>query len=159
MVHARVQIDRAFRLAVPVEAAWALLSDVPAWGMLFPHVTLVEPTEVGDPGSGGAFRWRLEPLGPPGGRVETVYACRYDARPETHTLAWTPIVGVGTAQFAGSCALTAHSDATSGVLTMDATLEIPAPSFVRAIVQPAVAFEMERMVGTFLDRLAATLEG
>ncbi len=158
MVHARVQIDRAFRLAAPVEAAWALMADVPAWGALFPHVVRVEPAEVDRPGSGGAFLWRMEPLGPPGGRVETVYACRYDAHPDTHTLAWTPVAGVGTAQFAGSCALAADGGSTAGTLVMDATLEIPAPSFVGGIVQMAVSLEMERMVGTFLDRLAATLE-
>lgn len=163
MVRVTTQIERAFRLAVPVEDAWALLADVPAWGALFPHVILVEPFETDLPGT--AFLWRMEPLGPPGGRVETVYACRYDAQPESHTLTWTPIPDVGTAQFAGSCALAAEpapSDAsgtaTTGRLQMDATLEIPAPSFVRGIVQMAVSLEMERMVGTFLDRLAATLE-
>lgn len=155
MVHAHTQIDRAFRLPAPVEAAWALLADVPRWGVLFPQVVSVEPFEhAGHP---AAFVWRMAPMGPPGGRVETVYACQYHAQPDAQTLTWTPITDVGTAQFAGWCALRADGAATAGTLHLDATLEIPAPSFVRAIVQPAVALEMGRMTDTFIDRLGQAL--
>ncbi len=160
MVRVPVQITRQLRLPAPVERAWALLADVPAWGRLFPQVVSVEPFEPaaglrqsdGEP----AFLWRMAPMGPPGGRVETVYACRYH-QPGDHTLRWTPIDGVGTARFAGSCALAASGDATTGTLRLDATLDIPAPSFVRAVVQPAVEFEMGRMTDTFIERLRATL--
>ena len=156
MVHATAHIQRRFRLAAPVEAAWALLTDVPRWGVLFPHVESVEPA---DPGRqrGEVFVWRMAPLGPPGGRVETVYACRYAAEPARHALTWTPVDGVGNARFAGSCVLRPDGEATEGTLRLDATLEIPAPSFVRAIVEPAVALEMGRMTDTFLDRLGGAL--
>ena len=168
MVRVPVQIARSFRLPAPVERAWALLADVPAWGVLFPQIVSVEPFEpaggVRQPGkpTEPAFLWRMAPLGPPGGRVETVYACRYHHAPETHTLRWTPVDGVGTAQFAGSCALRPEGDATDGdatvgTLRLDATLDIPAPSFVRAVVQPAVEFEMGRMTDTFIERLRTTL--
>ena len=165
MVHARVQIARDLRLAAPVERAWRLLADVEQWGRLFPHVVSVQPYEPGDhtrqsaaeAGSDPVFLWRMAPLGPPGGRVETVYACRYHPEPASHTLRWTPVDGVGTARFAGACALQPAGDATVGTLRLDATLEIPAPSFVRAVVQPAVEFEMGRMTDTFIERLGAAL--
>ena len=159
MIRARSQIRRDVRLAAPVERAWALLADVPRWGVLFPQVVSVQPFDP--PGGLGpadaAFLWHMAPMGPPGGRVETVYACRYHADPESHTLTWTPIEGVGTAQFDGACALAPDGDATAGTLRLDATLEIPAPSFVRAIVQPAVEIEMGRMTDTFLGRLGQAL--
>ena len=160
MVRARSQVRRDFRLGAPVDAAWALLADVPRWGALFPQVVSVEPFRPsgGLAGADAAFVWQMAPMGPPGGRVETVYACRYHADPAHHTLAWTPVEGVGTAQFEGACALAAQGDATAGTLRLDATLEIPAPSFVGAVVRPAVAAEMGRMTDTFLDRLRRALQ-
>lgn len=160
MVRATVHIDRPLALPAPLDRAWALLSDVPRWGRLFPHVVSVEPFD--DPGhpvgdARPAFVWRMEPLGPPGGRVETVYACRYHTDPDRHTLAWAPIPDVGTAQFDGACALWADGARTAGTLRLDATLEIPAPSFVRGIVQPAVALEMSRMTDVFVGRLREAL--
>ena len=155
MIRTTARVRRDFRLAAPVEAAWTLLSDVPRWGALFPHVETVEP--LADGGRQPAFVWRMAPLGPPGGRVRTVYACRYAADPETHTLTWTPVEGVGNARFDGACALRADGAATAGALRLDATLEIPAPSFVRAVVEPAVAVEMGRMTDTFLERLGRAL--
>ena len=157
MVHARSRVERQFRLGAPVEAAWELLRDVPRWGVLFPHVVSVEPFDADGP-RGEAFVWRMAPLGPPGGRVETVYACRYAADARAHTLTWTPVGGVGNARFAGSCALRADGAATTGALRLDATLEIPAPSFVRGLVEPAVALEMGRMTDAFLDRLGRALD-
>ncbi len=163
MIRAASRIQRSFQLAAPVEAAWALLADVPRWGVLFPHVASVEPFRPpghppnGDRQRGDAFVWRMAPLGPPGARVETVYACRYTAEPARHALAWAPIEGVGNAQFAGACVLEDGGDVTAGTLRLDATLEIPAPSFVRAVVEPAVAAEMGRMTDTFIGRLAAAL--
>ena len=156
MVHARSRIDRRFRLGASVEAAWALLRDVPRWGALFPGVASVGPFDAGGQ-PGESFVWRMAPMGPPGGRVETVYACRYAADPEAHTLTWTPVEDVGNARFAGSCALWADGAATAGRLQLDATLQIPAPSFVRALVEPAVALEMGRMTDTFLGRLDRAL--
>ena len=156
MIRAAARIQRSFQLAAPVEAAWALLADVPRWGVLFPHVESVEPL-ADDRQPGPAFVWRMAPLGPPGARVETVYACRYTAEPARHALSWTPVEGVGNARFAGSCVLEDGGDVTTGALRLDATLEIPAPSFVRAIVEPAVAAEMGRMTDTFIGRLDAAL--
>lgn len=160
MVRATSHIQRRFRLSASVEAAWALLADVPRWGVLFPHVEAVEPLGgLRQPGAsdGETFLWRMAPLGPPGGRVETVYACRYAAEPARHALSWVPVEDVGNARFAGACTLAADGDATTGTLRLDATLEIPAPSFVRAVVEPAVAMEMGRMTDTFLDRLDRAL--
>ena len=157
MVHATSHVRRTFRLAAPVGAAWALLADVPRWGVLFPHVETVEPLAVGDRPPGDVFIWRMAPLGPPGGRVETVYACRYAADPDAHALTWTPVDGVGNARFEGACALQPDlargDEATTGTLRLDATLAIPAPSFLKAVVEPAVALEMGRMTDTFLARL------
>lgn len=150
MITAATTVERSFRLAASPDAAWALLEDVPRWGRLFPHVEAIEPYPAGGP---DAYRWTLEPLGPPGGRVRTVYACRYRRQPGARTLSWTPIDGVGTARFEGEARLTPDGDGTAGTLRLGAALQIPAPRFVRAIVEPAVAVEMARMTDTFLGRL------
>ncbi len=150
MIEARARIERERHLSAPIEDAWAVLVDVSKWGPLFPHVDSVEPyPEAGD----NAFIWRMSPLGPPGARVRTVYACRYHPDHDTHTLTWTPVEGVGTGQFAGHCVLEDADGETHGTLLMDAMLEIPAPGFMRGVVAPLVQVEMGRMTDTFMDRL------
>lgn len=150
MIAVTAHVARAFRLDASASAAWALLRDVPRWGVLFPHVEAVEPL----PGEAGAFVWRMSPLGPPGGRVGVVYACRYAADEAARTLVWTPVEGVGNARFEGAAALVEGADGgTSGTLRLDATLHIPAPSFLRGLVEAGVTTEMGRMTDTFLGRL------
>ena len=154
MIEVRSVVDREVRLAAPLGRAWALLRDVPAWGALFPRVASVAPLPDRGP---DVFAWRMEPMGPPGGRVAVAYACRYHADPEAHRLAWTPVAGVGNAAFAGACRLWADGDATAGTLRLDSTLQIPAPRFARPLVQATLPPEMGRMTDTFLRRLDAAL--
>ncbi len=154
MIETSSRVERTFRLVATPDATWALLADVPRWGHLFPHVTAVEPFPDAGP---DAYRWAMAPLGPPGARVETVYACRYVRQPDGRVLAWTPIEGVGNARFEGEVRLRPDGEGTAGTLRLDATLQIPAPAFARAIVEPAVAFEMGRMTETFLGRLDAEI--
>jgi hypothetical protein len=107
-----------------------------------------------------AYLWRMEPMGPPGVQVRTVYACRYHRQPAARALDWAPVEGVGNARFEGGVELAPAADGGSdGTLRLDATLEIPAPRFAQAIVEPAVALEMGRMTDTFLRRLSEALAG
>ena len=159
MIEVPVRVERAFRLAAPPPATWALLRDVPRWGALFPGVASVEPYGAPPGGGGGAgtWVWTMEPMGPPGGRVTTVYACHYHADDAARTLAWTPVEGVGNARFEGAVALREVPGGVAGRLRLEAALQIPAPRFARAVVEPAVAFEMGRMTDGFLDRLRAAV--
>lgn len=151
MVEVPVAVDRTFELAASPDEAWALLADVPRWGRLYPHVDAVRPVPDAGP---DVYRWTMAPLGPPGGRVRIVYACRYHREPDTRALTWTPVAGVGNATFEGEARLTAAGTGTAGRLRLAAVLQIPAPSWVRGVVVPAVQHEMARMTDTFLDRLA-----
>ena len=169
MIEVPVRIERAFRLDASAEAAWAWLRDVPRWGALFPGVASVEPYAAppggapgGAPGGRGgadAFVWTMEPMGPPGGRVTTVYACRYRADDDARALTWTPVEGVGNARFAGAAALRDVAGGAAGTLRLEAALQVPAPRFVRAVVEPAVAFEMGRMTDEFIVRLGEAVRG
>ena len=153
MVESSTRVERTLRLPAPVADAWALLLDVPRWGMLYPHVDTIEP--MGD----DVYRWTMEPLGPPGRKVVVEYACRYTADEATQTMTWTPVEGVGNAAFAGSCAIAPDgADATLGELRIDATLQIPAPSFLSAIVHPTVDLEMRRLTKQFAERLADAVD-
>lgn len=155
MVAARVRVERAFRLAASPDAAWALLADVPRWGALFPRVASVEPFPAAGP---DVYRWTMEPMGPPGVQVRTEYACRYLRQPNARVLTWTPVEGVGNARFEGAVRLAPRSDGGSdGALRLAATLQIPAPRFAQAIVEPAVSLEMGRMTDRFLARLDRAL--
>lgn len=155
MIEVQTRVERAFRLAASPDAAGAFLADVPRWGALFPRVASVEPLPDAGP---DAFLWRLDPLGPPGVEVRTVYACRYRWGPG-HDLAWTPVEGVGNARFEGGVRLADGAPGTAGALRLEATLDVPAPRFVRAVVEAAVNVEMGRMTDTFLDRLDDALRG
>ena len=159
MIEVPVRVERSFQLPAPPEGAWALLRDVPRWGALFPGVASVEPYAAPPADGADAFLWTMEPMGPPGGRVTTVYACRYAADMSARTLTWTPIEGVGNARFEGAASLREVPGGAAGTLRLNAVLQIPAPRFVRRMVEPAVAFEMGRMTDGFLDRLRAELGG
>lgn len=161
MIEVPVRVERLFRLPAPPDEAWALLRDVPRWAALFPGVASIEPYAPAEGGRGGAgaFLWTMEPMGPPGGRVTTVYACDYTADDAARTLTWTPIESVGNARFEGEAALHEAPGGAAGTLRLEAALQIPAPRFVRAVVEPAVAAEMGRMTDGFLSRLRAAMGG
>lgn len=155
MVTVQAHVERAFRLPAAPAAAWALLADVPRWGALFPRVAAVEPLPAAGP---DVYRWTMEPMGPPGAAVRTVYACRYRRQPEAHALTWEPVDGLGNARFEGGVRLAAAADGgTSGTLRLGAALQIPAPRFARPVVEPAVNLEIGRMTDQFLDRLRQAL--
>ncbi len=152
-VEVALHLERTVALRLAPDAAFALLADVPAWGVLFPHVERVDPYPPAGP---GAYVWTMEPLGPPGVGVRVVYACRYVADAAARTVEWTPVEGVGNGRFSGGVALhPAPEGGTVGELHLESTLWIPAPWWVRPAVVPAVTFEFGRMVDTFVSRLAA----
>jgi len=155
VIQATARIDRARRLAASPEAAWAFLLDIPRWAALFPHVDSVVPYPAG---GDNAYLWTMEPLGPPGRKAVTVYACRYVTDDATRTLTWSPVEGVGTGAFSGVCTLAAAPDGgTDGTMEMDAELQIPAPRFLRTVIAPFVQLEMNRPTDPSLERLDAAI--
>ena len=151
MIRVPAEVRRSFGLDVRADDAFALLRDVPRWGRLFPHVADISALPEYGP---DAWRWTMEPLGPPGMEARTVYACRYTFDEAARSVVWTPIPEVGNATFEGAVALTAQGHRTAGELELAATLEIPAPGFLRGVVRAALALEFGRMTDRFLVRLA-----
>ena len=152
MIRVPAKVHRTFGLAVRAEEAFALMRDVPRWGRLFPHTDAIDGLEEHGP---NVWRWTMEPLGPPGGRVRTVYACRYVFDADALTVRWTPVPDVGNASFRGHVSLSPRQpDQTRGSLELQAVLEIPAPRFVAGIVRATLAVEFGRMTDLFLKRLA-----
>ncbi len=146
-----VSTRRTATLRLAPDAAMALLADVPAWGRLFPRVDTIEPLPEPD-----AFLWTMEPIGPPGVAVQTVYGCQYTIDTEARTVAWTPIDGVGNARFSGRVEAEARADGGTDLhLALDSVLTIPAPALIRPLVVAAVSLEFGRMMNTFADRLEA----
>lgn len=144
-----VSTRRTAALRLSPAAAMALLADVPAWGRLFPRVATIAPL---DPDVPDAFVWTMEPIGPPGVAVQTVYGCHYTFG--SKTVAWTPIDGVGNARFSGQVAVEARADGGADLhLALDSVLTIPAPAFIRPLVVAAVSLEFGRMMDAFAARL------
>ncbi|MEO0558910.1 MAG: hypothetical protein AAF170_12075 [Bacteroidota bacterium] len=154
MIRVPVALDRTFSLPADIADTFGLLSDIPAWGALYPRVAAIEPL----PEHGAyAWRWRMEPMGPPGFEARTVYGCTYAFDIQNHTVTWTPIESVGNALFSGSVELAEAVSSTVGTLHLEADMEIPAPRFVRRIVQAQVSFEMGRMTDRFLEHVRDAL--
>ena len=152
MIRVPAEVRRTFALGAAPEAAFAFLSDVPAWAALFPAVERVEPLAP------DVWRWHMEPMGPPAVQVRTVYACRYTFDAGAREVAWVPEPGEGNATFEGAVSLSpAPAGGTAGSLWLEATLEVPAPSFVSGIVRPAIGAAFGQMTDRFLSRLAAEL--
>lgn len=150
MIRVPVSLDRAFDLPVGIDVAFALLSDIPRWGGLYPRVASLDPIPEQGP---DAWRWRMEPMGPPGFEARIVYGCRYTINPERHAVTWVPLAGVGNSLFSGAAELVGGANLCSGRLRLEADLEIPAPRFVKPLVQAQVGFEMGRMTDTFIQRV------
>ena len=157
MITVDARLDRAFAFDAPVEAAYALLSDVPRWARLFPRVERVDAEPTAD--GAEAWRWTMEALGPPGYAVQTVYACRYAFDPAAHAVAWAPMPELGNARFSGGVDLDPDGAGSRGRLRLEASLDLPAPRFAAGLVRPAVRLEFERMTGVFLSRVAEALRG
>lgn len=154
MIRVPVSLDRRFDLPVGLGAAFALLSDIPRWGGLYPRVASLEPLPEQGP---DAWRWQMEPMGPPGFEARIVYACRYAIDPERHAVTWTPIENVGNSLFSGAAELVGGANLCSGRLRLEADLEVPAPRFVKPLVSAQVGFEMGRMTDVFLRRVRDAL--
>ena len=153
MIPVAIALTRRVALRLAPDDAFGILSDVPAWSVLFPHTERVEPFPDAGP---EAYLWTLDPMGPPGAAVQIVYACRYTADAAARRIAWTPVEGVGNARVDGSVALgDGPGGGSVGVLTLGAVFQIPAPSFVQPVVEAAVRAAFRRMVDTFVARVAA----
>ncbi|MEM1056523.1 MAG: SRPBCC family protein [Bacteroidota bacterium] len=151
MIRVPAEVRRTFRLAVPAPEAFTLMRDVPRWARLFPNVESVQPLpEAGE----DAYVWTMEPLGPPGVQVRTVYACRYTFDAEGLQVNWVPVPGEGNATFTGGVAYTEDGPEADGALWLEAELEIPAPRFVAGVVRAALTAEFGRMTDRFLRRLS-----
>ncbi|GAB5537606.1 MAG: hypothetical protein Rubg2KO_38550 [Rubricoccaceae bacterium] len=156
MIRVPVALDRTFDLPVGKATAFELLSDIPAWGALYPRVASLDPL----PERGVlAWRWRMEPMGPPGFEARITYGCHYTIDPQRHAVTWAPLEGVGNSLFSGAAELMGGANLCSGRLRLKADLEIPAPRFVRPLVQAQVGFEMGRMTDTFIRRVRDELAG
>lgn len=152
MIRVPAEVERSFHLEVTADRAFDLMRDVPRWAWLFPNIEAVDPL----PGHGpDAWCWTMQPLGPPGIQVQTVYACRYTFDDDRLEVTWAPIPGEGNATFAGGVAYTDRGTEADGTLWLEAELEIPAPRFVAGIVRAALDAEFGRMTDRFLTRLAA----
>lgn len=144
-----VSTRRTAALRLAPAAAMEMLADVPAWGRLFPRVASIEPLNAAD-----AFLWTMEPIGPPGAAVQTVYGCRYTFG--ERSVAWTPVAGIGNARFSGQVEVEARADGGADLhLALESVLTVPAPAFVRPLVVAAVSLEFRRMIDIFAARLEA----
>lgn len=153
-VSVALDLNRAVAVPAAPDEAFALVADVPTAATLFPGLERLVP--LGD----GAYRWEMTPVVVAQTRLQTVYASRYVVDPAARTVDWTPVRGVGNGQIGGRWTLKARpGGGTALALRIEGTVDVAMPALTRVFVVPAVRGEFGRLVGLYVERLAARLGG
>jgi carbon monoxide dehydrogenase subunit G len=143
------EVDLEYEFAVKAKAAevFSLLSDVPESASFFPKVDRV--TDLGK----GVYQWEMQKVGTPQVNIQTVYASKYKSDAKKRTVGWTPVKGSGNAQVAGSWAITDRKTSTALKLVVQASVFVPLPDIMQAIVQPVVSAEFEKLLDQYIANL------
>ncbi len=149
------EVDLEYEFAVKAKAAevFALLSDVPESSRFFPKVDAV--TDLGK----GVYQWDMQKVGTPQVNIQTVYASKYKVDAKKGTVSWTPVKNTGNAQVAGSWTVTDHKKSTALKLVVKATVFVPLPDIMQAIVQPVVSAEFEKLLDQYINNLIKRFGG
>jgi carbon monoxide dehydrogenase subunit G len=143
------EVDLEYEFAVKAKAAdvFALLSDVPESSSYFPKVDSVE--DLGK----GVYQWNMQKVGTPQVNIQTVYASKYKSDAKKGTVVWTPVKNTGNAQVSGSWTITDRKKFTDLKLVVQATVFVPLPDIMQAIVQPVVSAEFEKLLDQYINNL------
>ncbi len=149
------EVDLEYEFAVKAKAAevFALLSDVPKSSSYFPKVHAV--TDQGQ----GVFQWEMQKVGTPQVNIQTVYASKYKVDPKKGTVSWTPVKNTGNAQVSGGWTITDQKKSTALKLVVQATVFVPLPDIMQAIVQPVVSAEFEKLLDQYIANLIERFGG
>jgi carbon monoxide dehydrogenase subunit G len=143
------EVDLEYEFAVRAKAAevFALLSDVPESSSHFPKVASIE--DLGK----GVYQWNMQKVGTPQVNIQTVYASKYKSDAKKRTVIWTPVKNTGNAQVSGSWTITDQKKSTALKLVVQATVFVPLPDIMQAIVQPVVSAEFEKLLDQYIANL------
>ncbi|TAG28007.1 MAG: hypothetical protein EAZ37_03100 [Burkholderiales bacterium] len=152
-VTAEVDLEYEFSVKAKAAKVFALLSDVPASASHFPKVDAV--TDLGK----GVFQWEMQKVGTPQVNVQTVYASKYKADAKKGIVSWAPVKGTGNAQVSGSWTILDQKKSTALKLVVQATVFVPLPDLMQAIVQPVVSSEFEKLLDQYIANLIGEFGG
>jgi carbon monoxide dehydrogenase subunit G len=148
-------VDLEYEFAVKAKAAkvFALLSDVPASASHFPKVDAV--TDLGK----GVFQWEMQKVGTPQVNIQTVYSSKYKVDAKKGIVSWSPVKDTGNAQVSGGWTITDQKKSTVLKLVVKATVFVPLPDIMQAIVQPVVSSEFEKLLDQYIANLVEEFGG
>jgi carbon monoxide dehydrogenase subunit G len=146
-ITAEVDLEYEFAVKAKATEVFALLSDVPESSSYFPKVDSVE--DLGK----GVYQWNMQKVGTPQVNIQTVYASKYKSDAKKGTVIWTPAKNTGNAQVSGSWTITDRKKSTDLKLVVQATVFVPLPDIMQAIVQPVVSAEFEKLLDQYINNL------
>lgn len=145
-------VERSAETRASPDAVYALLADVPASVAHFPELESLTA-------EGGVWVWRLPKLGAGPISFQVHYASRYRFDPAARAVAWDPVPGVGNTQVDGRWRIEPAARGTRFTLETRFVIDTPFPRPLKGAVEAIVQRENERIVGTYLQNLARTLDG
>ncbi len=152
-VQAEVDLEYEFAVKAKAKPVFALLSDIPKSSSHFPKVQAI--TDLGK----GMFQWEMQRVGTPQINIQTVYASKYKIDAKKSVVSWTPVKDVGNAQVSGSWMITDQKNSTALKLVVRATVFVPLPDIIQAIVQPVVSAEFEKLLDQYIANLIEEFGG
>ncbi|MDP2304798.1 MAG: SRPBCC family protein [Pseudomonadota bacterium] len=145
-------VRRGVDTPADLDAAYALLADVPRSIAHFPDVESVVP-------HGETWVWRLRRLGAGPIQFQVHYASRYHVDPAARTVAWDAVPDVGNTRVSGRWVLTPGAHGVRIAMEARFVVDAPFPRLLRPAVEAIVAREIDRLVGAYLQNLTTTLAG
>ncbi len=142
-----------FDVKATAQEVYAVLADVPTSAGFYPHVEKL--VDLGK----GVYRWDMEKIGVGQISLQTVYASKYVGNKTKGTVVWSPVEGIGNAKVSGRWTIKAGKRSTHIVLTIEAELSMALPALMKAVVEPAVHAEFEKMTEQYIDNLIARFGG
>jgi carbon monoxide dehydrogenase subunit G len=146
-ITAEVDLEYEFAVNAKASEVFALLADVPESASYFPKVDRV--TDLGK----GVYQWEMQKVGTPQVNIQTVYASKYKTDAKKHTISWAPVKNTGNAQVAGGWTITNRRTSTALKLVVQASVQVPLPDMMQAIVQPVVSAEFEKLLDQYIANL------
>lgn len=145
-------VRRGVDTIADLDAAYALLADVPRSIAHFPDVESIVP-------HGDTWVWRLRRLGAGPIQFQVHYASRYHIDAAARTVAWDAVPDIGNTRVSGRWVLTQGARGVRIAMEARFAVATPFPRPLRPAVEAIVAREIDRLVGTYLQNLATTLAG
>ncbi len=144
-------VTKEARINAPIEEVYKLLSDFERSASYVPDLERAIKKDE------NLYRWEFKPIGIKGISIQVRYDVKFTTREPTE-VSWETIPGSGNAEVKGKFTLKDAGGSTDATLSMDVTVDIPAPKLMMRVLKPFLDREIRDLVDGYLSNIKKALE-